>query len=89
LRAPEVPELLARDVAAAAEALRGLELYKPPGVAETIDWAQSLAMLGATRIDEAMVDATLGTILKYHEDHDRVRAHGLDVLVRAAMARSA
>src|SRR6476660_3944140 len=89
LRAPEVSDPLARDVAAAVEALRDLELYKPPGVAETIDWAQSLAMLGATRIDENMVDATLGTILKYHEDHDRVRAHGLDVLVQAAMARSA
>ena len=47
LRAPEVPELLAREVAAAVEALRGLELYKPPGVAETIDWAQALATLGA------------------------------------------
>jgi MoxR-like ATPase len=89
LRAPEVVDTLARDVAGAVEALRDLELYKPPGVAETIDWAQSLALLGASRIDERMVDATLGTILKYHEDHDRVRAHGLDVLVRAAMARSA
>jgi MoxR-like ATPase len=89
LRAPEVVDSLARDVAGAVEALRDLELYKPPGVAETIDWAQSLAMLGATRLDESLVDATLGTILKYHEDHDRVRAHGLDVLVRAAMARSA
>jgi MoxR-like ATPase len=89
LRAPEVVETLARDVAGAVEALRDLELYKPPGVAETIDWAQSLAMLGATRLDEHLVDATLGTILKYHEDHSRVRAHGLDVLVRAAMARSA
>jgi len=89
LRAPEVIDSLARDVAGAVEALRDLELYKPPGVAETIDWAQSLALLGATRIDESLVDATLGTILKYHEDHDRVRAHGLDVLVRAALARSA
>ena len=89
LRAPGVPDALARDVAGAVEALRDLELYKPPGVAETIDWAQSLAMLGATRLDERMVDATLGTILKYHEDHARVRAHGLDVLVRAAMAKSA
>src|SRR3954469_22785094 len=80
LRAPEVVDSLARDVAGAVEALRDLELYKPPGVAETIDWAQSLAMLGATRLDEHVVDATLGTILKYHEDHDRVRAHGLDVL---------
>ena len=41
LRAPDVPDALARDVAAAVEALRGLELYKPPGVAETIDWARS------------------------------------------------
>jgi MoxR-like ATPase len=88
LRAPEVSEPLARDVAAAVEAVRGLELYKPPGVAETIDWARSLATLGATRLDERSVDATLGTILKYHEDHDRVRAHGLADLVRAATVRS-
>ena len=89
LRAPEVVELLAREVAAAVEVLRDLELYKPPGVAETIDWARSLATLGATRLDERSVDATLGTILKYHEDHDRVRAHGLGDLVRAATARTA
>jgi MoxR-like ATPase len=88
LRAPEVSEPLARDVAAAVEALRELELYKPPGVAETIDWARSLATLGAARLDERSVDATLGTILKYHEDHDRVRAHGLADLVRAATVRS-
>jgi MoxR-like ATPase len=89
LRAPGVPELLARDVAAATEALRGLELYKPPGVAETIDWAEALSTLGRTRLDEAAVDATLGTILKYREDQERVRAHGLADLVRAAMARGA
>jgi MoxR-like ATPase len=89
LRAPEVPELLARDVAAAAEALRGLELYKPPGVAETIDWAAALATLGRVRLDDAAVDATLGTILKYREDQERARAHGLAELVRAAVARGA
>jgi len=89
LRAPHVPELLARDVAAAAEALRGLELYKPPGVAETIDWAEALATLGRSRLDEAAVDATLGTILKYREDQERVRAHGVADLVRTAMARGA
>jgi MoxR-like ATPase len=89
LRAPRVPELLARDVAAAAEALRGLELYKPPGVAETIDWAVALTTLGRARLDEAAVDATLGTILKYREDQERVRAHGLTDLVRDAMARGA
>ena len=89
IRAPQVGEVLARDVAAAVEALRGLELYKPPGVAETIDWAQALATLGTTRLDERTVDATLGTILKYREDQERVRAHGLDDLVRSAVARSA
>jgi MoxR-like ATPase len=89
LRAPGVPELLARDVAAAAEALRGLELYKPPGVAETIDWAGALSTLGRTRLDAAAVDATLGTILKYREDQERVRAHGLADLVRTAAARGA
>jgi MoxR-like ATPase len=89
LRAPNVSELLARDVAAATEALRGLELYKPPGVAETIDWAEALSTLGRSRLDEASVDATLGTILKYREDQDRVRAHGLAEIVRTAMARGA
>jgi MoxR-like ATPase len=89
VRAPEVPEELARQVAAAVEALRTLELYKPPGVAETIDWAQALAALGRQHIDEHAVDATLGTILKYREDQERVRAHGLADVVRAAVGRSA
>jgi len=89
LRAPQVPELLARDVAAAAEELRALELYKPPGVAETIDWAEALSTLGRAGLDEAAVDATLGTILKYREDQERVRAHGLAELVRSAVARGA
>jgi MoxR-like ATPase len=89
VRAPEVSELLARQVAAAVEALRGLELYKPPGVAETIDWAQALAALGRAKLDERSVDVTLGTILKYREDQERVRAHGVAALLDAAVARSA
>jgi MoxR-like ATPase len=87
VRAPEVPEVLARQVAAAVEGLRVLELYKPPGVAETIDWANALAALGRTEIDERSVEATLGTILKYREDQERTRAHGLEELVQAAKAR--
>jgi hypothetical protein len=67
--------------------MRGFELYKPPGVAETIDWAEALATLGQARLDERAVDATLGTILKYREDQERVRAHGVGELVRAATAR--
>jgi MoxR-like ATPase len=89
MRAPEVPDALARDVAAAVEALRGIDLYKPPGVAETIDWAQALATLGTARLDERAVENTLGTILKYREDQERTRARGLGELVREAVARGA
>ena len=88
VRAPEVPDQLAREVAAAVETLRELELYKPPGVAETIDWANALAALGRTSIDEQAVAVTLGTILKYREDQDRTRAAGIDQLVRSATERS-
>ncbi len=69
--------------------MRGFELYKPPGVAETIDWAQALATLGTERIDEHSVRVTLGTILKYREDQERLRDHGVEELVRTAVARSA
>jgi MoxR-like ATPase len=89
LRAPEVPDALARDVAAAVESLRTIDLYKPPGVAETLDWAQALATLGAARLDERSVETTLGTILKYREDQQRAREHGLAALVREAVARGA
>jgi MoxR-like ATPase len=88
VRAPHVPDALARDVAAAVEALRGLELYKPPGVAETIDWAEALATLGSARLDEQAADATLGTILKYREDQERVRASGIGTLVQSAVERA-
>ena len=88
VRAPDVPDALARDVAAAVEALRGLELYKPPGVAETIDWAEALATLGAARLDEKTADSTLGTILKYREDQERVRASGVGALVQSAVERA-
>ena len=53
-----------------------------PGVAETIDWASALAALGRTELDEHTVDVTLGTVLKYREDQERVRAAGVGELVR-------
>jgi len=89
VRAPEVPDRLAREVAAAVETLRGYELYKPPGVAETIDWANALAALGKQTIDEHAVTVTLGTILKYREDQERTKAAGIEQLVRSASERSA
>ena len=87
LRAPDVPDRLARQVAAAVEALRAEGLYKPPGVAETIDWAEALVTLGRSSMDEASVRATLGTVLKYREDHERVRSDGVGALVAAAVQR--
>jgi MoxR-like ATPase len=87
VRAPEVRESLAREVAAAVEALRDLDLYKPPGVAETIDWAHAVAALDATRLDASTVDVTLGTVLKYREDQERARAHGLEQLAEVAAER--
>jgi len=85
-RVPEVEEGLARQVAAAVRKMRGLGLYKPPGVAETIDWAHALAILGRTRLDESVVDRTLGTVLKYREDAERLRAGGLEDLLEATGA---
>jgi MoxR-like ATPase len=89
LKVPGVQETLAREVAAAVEVLRGMDLYKPPGVAETIDWAGALTRLGQAHLDEAAVLATLGTILKYREDQARVRAEGAGELVDTAVARGA
>ena len=89
LRAPDVDEVLARQVAAAVEALRRLSLYKPPGVAETIDWAAALGRLGVTTLDERAIATTLGTVLKYREDHARVEHHGFAHIVRHAVERGA
>jgi len=85
LRVPEVDASLARQVAAAVGAMRGLNLYKPPGVAETIDWATALGRLGATQLDETLVANTLGTVLKYREDHQRVEQQGIADVVKLAV----
>ncbi|MFM7829360.1 MAG: AAA family ATPase, partial [Actinomycetota bacterium] len=86
-RVPQVAETLAKQVAGAVEALRKMQLYKPPGVAETIDWATALGRLGVGELDESVVQATLGTVLKYREDHDRVRDNGVANLVKQAFER--
>jgi MoxR-like ATPase len=87
MRVPQALERLARQVAGAVETLRGLNLYKPPGVAETIDWAQALAAMGVNDLDERTVNATLGTVLKYREDQERTRQHGIADLVKQAFDR--
>jgi MoxR-like ATPase len=72
-RLPGLPEGLAEQVARAVQTLRGLDLLKPPGVAESIDWAEALQLVGARSLDLASATATLGAVLKYREDADRAR----------------
>ena len=74
LRAPEVSEALARSVADAVAQLRELDLLKPPGVAEAIDWARGLALLGADGVEGDAARETLGWALKNHEDLRRAEA---------------
>jgi MoxR-like ATPase len=89
VRAPEVPEALARQVARAVAGVRELRLYKPPGVAETIDWARALVALGRSELDVDGFAATLGSVVKYREDQERIRGHGIDALVQEALRRGA
>ncbi len=86
LRVPEAAERLAVQAAAFVRGLRGLDLAKPPGVAETIDWAQALAALGQQELDAEVVAATLGSVLKYHEDLRAVRDGALAELLNDARA---
>ncbi|HXF57606.1 MAG TPA: MoxR family ATPase [Actinomycetota bacterium] len=74
VRAPEASESLARQVARAVARLRALELAKRPGVAEAIDWAHALAFLGVESLDGQVAEATLGSVLKDHEDLEVARA---------------
>ena len=61
--------------------LRQMDLFKPPGVAETLDWAQSLQLLHDGELTAALADRTLGAVLKYKDDIDAVRQAGLEALV--------
>ncbi len=84
LRTDGADESLVRQVARAVAQFRSFGLYKPPGVAESIDWAQALGKLGVSSMTTDTVEATLGTVLKYREDQQRVRDHGLDEVVAKA-----
>jgi MoxR-like ATPase len=74
-------EILAVQVADAVARIRESDVQKPPGVAEAIDWVAALELLGVEQLDEAAVDRTLGSVLKYSEDQEVVRAAGLEHLV--------
>ena len=80
-KAPEVSDELVKELAAAMQKLRDQDLFKPPGVAETLDWASALLVLGEQHLTPELADETLGVVLKYQEDIERVRHHGVEELV--------
>jgi MoxR-like ATPase len=84
LRAPGVGERLSAQVVAFVQAVRGADTFKPPGVAETIDWAAALAALDAKELEPAMVDETLGALLKYQDDLVKIRGAEAAKLVAEA-----
>jgi len=73
LKVPEAPGELTRQLVAFVQSLRQLDLYKNPGIAETINWAQALTSLDCIALDPEAVDTTLGTLLKYQDDISRIR----------------
>jgi MoxR-like ATPase len=80
-RLPEVTSSLASEVAAAVGKLRAADLLKPPGVSESLDWARALHALGRDHLDAEAAALTLGAVLKYREDVDRVQAGGLSAML--------
>jgi MoxR-like ATPase len=83
-RVPDAAPELAADVTAALARLRAADVQKPPGIAEGIDWVAALELLGARRLDAELADQTLGSVLKYREDQESVRATGLATLAGGA-----
>ena len=82
-RVKGVSESLAVQVANAVSRMRESDVQKPPGIAEAIDWLAALKVLGIEQLDADAAERTLGSVLKYSEDQEAIRATGLDQLVRA------
>jgi MoxR-like ATPase len=82
-RVPGSSQTLAVQVANAVSRMRDSDVQKPPGIAEAIDWMSALSLLGVERLDAAAAGRTLGSVLKYEEDQDAVRAAGIEELVRS------
>jgi MoxR-like ATPase len=80
-KAPQAPERLSREIVAFVQAIRAQDLFKAPGVAETLDWASALVELDAVALDPQMVSDTLGVLLKYQDDIQKMQASGAKVLL--------
>ena len=81
LKVPEAAADLAAQIVAFVQSLRGHDLFKPPGVAETIDWARALDQLNASRLTPQIVNDTLGAVLKYQDDIEKVKSRGIEQLL--------
>jgi MoxR-like ATPase len=88
-RLPGVPERLARQAAAFVASMRELDLIKAPGVAETLDWVEAVAMLGEQDLQAELTEMTLTALVKYREDVERVTERGVPELVAAARIAAA
>ena len=86
-RLPDVSERLATEIAGATAHLRTLDLLKPPGIAEALDWAAALRTIRADLLQTDAADRTLGAVLKHKEDLELVRGQGMDLLVTGGAAR--
>ena len=82
-KVPGVPAKLAQQIVSFVQRLRDLELYKAPGIAETLDWAASLMALEVTSLEPAALEDTFGALLKYQDDIVRARAAAQDLLAQA------
>ena len=82
-RLPDIADALARQVVAFVQSMRGMELFKAPGVAETIDWAQALQALGARKVTREVAAMTLGVLLKYQDDIARMDGAAIDKALNA------
>ena len=92
LKVPQAGEVLTQQIVAFVEALRGADLYKNPGIAESIAWAEALTVLNAIELDAGSIDATLGTLLKYQDDIARIQGSEAARLleeIKAAVVRDA
>ncbi len=85
-KVPEAPQQLARQVTAFVQDLRQAELYKLPGVAETLEWTAALVALDRDALDESIVDETLGVLLKYQDDIEKVRGEQVSHMLNKVRA---
>jgi MoxR-like ATPase len=86
-KCPKVTEALAREIVAFTQRLRAMDLFKAPGIAETLDWAAALLSLGATELEPDVVDETLGVVLKYEEDIRQIRGEQAARMLTEVAAR--